>query len=261
MNQIAGIVNEFANNVQLPTYFMLIPNSIYINKDKLPSNVETPNQREIIDDFYSKLTEKVTTIQTTDLLMENKNQYIYFKTDHHQTSLGAYLAYTVFAAQRGEKPVDIRTLDKITASEEFLGTFDSKAQIYNQENDIIDIYLNEKNIDLKQVQYDNETTTSIFNEEYLTKKDKYSFFLNGNNAKVVAQTNNANGKKILIIKDSYAHIMAQFLCQDYEELHFIDPRYYKVSMTDYAKENEITEVLFLYNVSNLVDDLGLLTLK
>ena len=240
---------------------MLIPNSIYINQDKLPNNVETPNQREIIDDFYNQLTEKITPIQTTDLLMANKNEYIYFKTDHHQTSLGAYLAYTAFTAQKGESSVDIRDLEKIIVSQEFLGTFDSKAQIYNQETDVIDIFLNENNIDLKEVRYDNETTKSLFNEEYLTKKDKYSYFLNGNNAKVVAKTNIENGKKVLIIKDSYAHIMAQFLCQDYEELHFIDPRYYKVSMTDYAKENGITEVLFLYNVSNLVDDLGLLTLK
>lgn len=240
---------------------MLIPNSIYINQDKLPNNVETPNQREIIDNFYNQLTEKITPIQTTDLLMANKNEYIYFKTDHHQTSLGAYLSYTAFTEQKGESSVDIRDLEKIIVSQEFLGTFDSKAQIHNQETDVIDIFLNENNIDLKEVQYDNETTTSLFNEEYLTKKDKYSYFLNGNNAKVVAKTKNENGKKLLIIKDSYAHIMAHFLCQDYEELHFIDPRYYKVSMTEYAKENGITEILFLYNLSNLVDDLGLLTLK
>ena len=120
--------------------------------------------------------------------------------------------------------------------------------------------VNEKNTNV-EVQYDNETTNSIYNEEYLSKKDKYSYFLNGNNAKVVVKTNGQNGKKLLLIKDSYSHIMAQFLCQDYEELHFIDPRYYKLSLSEYARNNEITEILFLYNVSNIVSDLGLVTIK
>ena len=240
---------------------MLIPNSIYINQDKLPENVETYNQREIIENFYKQLNNKIKTIQTTDLLLENKDKYIYFKTDHHITSLGAYIAYSAFCITKGETQVNIRELDKMTVSREFLGTFDSKAQIYRQEADIIDIYLNEKNIDIKKAQYDNGTTQSIFNEEYLGKKDKYSFFLNGNNAKVVVKTEVKNGKKLLLIKDSYAHIMAQFLCQDYEEIHFIDPRYYKLPLTEYIKENEITEILFLYNVSNLASDLGLLTVK
>lgn len=261
LSKISKLVNEFTNRTELPIYFMLIPNSIYINQDKLPDNVEVYNQREIIQNFYNQLNDRIEKIQITDLLMANKNEYIYFKTDHHMTSLGAYIAYAAFTTQKGEMPVDIRELDKITVSQSFLGTFDSKAQIYNQEVDRIDIYLNEKNIQMEEVQYDDERAQSIFNEQYLNKKDKYSFFLNGNNAKVIVKTKLKNGKKLLLIKDSYAHIMAQFLCQDYEEIHFIDPRYYKISLTEYSKENKITEVLFLYNVSNLVSDLGLLTLK
>ena len=148
-----------------------------------------------------------------------------------------------------------------TVSKEFLGTFDSKAQVINQEKDQIDIYLNSYNQDIISAEYDKETTNSIFNKEYLDKKDKYSFFLNGNNAKVVIKTKVENDKKLLVIKDSYAHIMAQFLCQNYEEIHFIDPRYYKASLTEYIKQNNITEILFLYNVSNIVTDLGILSLR
>lgn len=261
MQKIATIVNKFAQNTELPNYFMLLPNSIYINQDKLPQNAETYNQREIINDFYNNLNSKIKTIETIDLLQANKDKYIYFKTDHHMTSLGAYLAYSSFNIQKGDIPVNINALDRVIVSQEFLGTFDSKAQINKQQTDIIDIYLNEKNIQMKNVQYDNEQTKSIFNETYLDKKDKYSFFLNGNNAKVVVDTNVENGEKLLVIKDSYAHIMAQFLCQDYEQIHFIDPRYYKTSLTEYAKQNEITEILFVYNVSNLISDLGLLTLR
>lgn len=261
LKRITAVVNKFANNVDIPVYFMLIPNSIYIHQDKLPNNVEVPNQRKIIENWYASLNEKITPVEVTSILEACKEQYTYFKTDHHMTTLGAYLVYAKMCLTMDKTPTTVADTDYKTVSTTFLGTFDSKAQIRNQETDRISIFINEKNTDLKEVQYDKESTRSIYNTEYLTQKDKYSFFLNGNNAKVVVKTKVENGKKLLIIKDSYAHIMAQFLCQDYEELHFIDPRYYKASLSQYAKENAITEVLFIYNLSNLVNDLGLPTLS
>ncbi len=239
---------------------MLIPNSIYIYQEKLPNNATTYDQKEIIDNFYSKLDDKIKTIDVTDILMENKDKYIYFKTDHHMTSLGAYFAYTKLCSEANLEAKKLSDFESKIVSENFLGTFDSKAQIINQENDKIEIYVNQNNLNIKSAEYDKETTKSIFNPEYLDKKDKYSFFLNGNNAKVVVKTNIENGRKLLVIKDSYAHIMAQFLCQNFEEIHFIDPRYYKASLTDYANQNNITEILFLYNTSNLVSDLGVLSI-
>ena len=72
---------------------MLIPNSIYINQDKLPQYAETYNQKEIINNFYNSLDSKINTINVVDILLENKDKYLYFKTDHHMTSYGTYLAY------------------------------------------------------------------------------------------------------------------------------------------------------------------------
>lgn len=240
---------------------MLIPNSIYIHQDKLPNNVVCYNQQDIIEATYNKLDDRIKKIDVVDILLENKDKYIFFKTDHHITSLGAYLAYIKLCITTENEPERLQNFEKIEASSSFLGTFDSKAQIRNQEKDKIEIYINQNNMDLEEVQYDDQKSQSIFNVEYLSKKDKYSFFLNGNNAKVVVKTKIKNGKKLLVIKDSYAHIMAQFLCQNYEEIHFIDLRYYKLSLTEYIKENGITEALFLYNVSNIITDLGLLTIK
>ena len=239
---------------------MLIPNSIYINHEKLPDNVIVYNQQEIIDSFYSKLDNKIETVDVTDILMDNKDKYIYFKTDHHMTSLGAYLVYSKLCLVANLETEKLSDFEQIIVSRDFLGTFDSKAQIINQEKDQIEIYINKKNLIIKSAEYDNETTKSIFNTEYLDKKDKYSFFLNGNIAKVVVKTDVENGKKLLVVKDSYAHIMAQFLCQNFEEIHFIDPRYYKASLIEYAIQNNITDILFLYNVSNLVSDLGILSI-
>ncbi len=261
LKKVSGIVNSLTNKVDIPVYFMLLPNSIYINSEKLPEYVTIYNQNEIIEEFYNLLDNKIVKINATNKLLENKDKYLYFKTDHHMTSLGAYLSYTEFCKKANIEAINLESLKKEIVSEDFLGTFDSEAQMMNQEKDIIEIYLNNNNTNLKNVTYDIEESKSIFNPEFLDVKDKYSFFLNGNNAKVVVKTNIENGKKLLVIKDSYAHIMAQFLCQNYEEIHFIDPRYYKDELTNYIQENNITEVLFLYNLQNMITDLGILSIK
>ena len=260
LEKVENAINNFTNNVNVPIYFMLIPNSIYINREKLPNNVDIYNQKEIIDEFYNKLNNKIKKIDVTEDLEKNKENYLYFKTDHHITSDGAYISYLNFCKVANLVMPKIEEFTKEVVSEDFLGTFDSKAQIPNQKRDEIVVYKNDLNTKVEG-NYDGAQYNSIFNEDYLDKKDKYSYFLNGNNAKVIIKTNVKNEKKILVVKDSYGHIFAQFFCQNFEEVHFIDPRYYRLSILDYIKENNITDVIFLYNVSNLVTDNNIRIIK
>ena len=116
-----------------------------------------------------------TAINVIDTLKNNKDKYIYFRTDHHMTSQGAYLVYLAFCKAVGIEPVT--EYNQETVSSEFLGTFDSKAQIINQKKDDIIAYKNYNNTEgIEEVKYDKETTNSIYNEEYLNTKDKYSYF-------------------------------------------------------------------------------------
>lgn len=256
LQKATQIINSFADKTNIPTYFLLAPNSIYINRDKLPNNVEVANQEKIIEDVYNSCNKNVKTINVIDILEENKNLQLYYKTDHHMTSIGTYLMYKEFCNTANIETTPLTDFNKEVVSTNFLGTFDSKAQVLNQETDKITVYTNTINKDVEG-NYDGNIYNSIFNSEYLDKKDKYSYFLNGNNAKVIIKTKVDNNKKLLVIKDSYAHILAQFICQNYEEIHFIDPRYYNLPLSDYITENGITETLFLYNVSNLVTDIGI----
>lgn len=259
-NTNVEIISDFANKMKeqnIPTYFVLVPNSIYINNDKLPNNVEVPNQEEIINQIYGK-TENTNNINVIESLKkENKNKQLYFKTDHHINSDGAYVIYREYCKAANIAIKEIDNFNRVTISNDFLGTFDSKAQLLNQEPDELFVYKNENNTNIKEAIYDKQTTNSIFNEEYLKGKDKYSYFLNGNNSRAIIKTNVNNDKKLLVIKDSYAHIMSQFLCQEYSEVHFLDPRYTNFDYVEYAKENGITDVLFLYNVSTFVQDTNL----
>lgn len=249
-------IEEFAQKVSVPVYFMLVPNSASVYPEKLPDFAIQSNQIDAIQSIYTQM-KNVRTVDVASLIMKAKDDYIYYKTDHHMTSLGAYLLYVGYCKEAGIDVKNLNEFTKKTVSINFLGTFDSKIQLLWQRPDTIVAYESKENTDLKEVEYDNVTTNSIFNDEYLNKKDKYSYFLNGNNSKVVIKTKVENGKKLLIIKDSYAHSVAQFLCSNYEEIHLIDPRYYHMSLSEYQKENGITSVLFLYNYSNLQTDFGL----
>lgn len=249
INNLVQSINNFYENTNITTYFLLIPTSTYIYQEKLPRFAETINQQELIDSIYN-MSKNIKVINVTNVLKENKEKNIFFKTDHHFTTEGAYLTYLEFCKIANIKPITEYAKEQV--SDSFLGSFDSKAQIINQEKDKIEVYKNSNNTEGLTVDYDKETTNSIFNEDFLKQKDKYSYFLNGNNAKVVVKTNQKNGKKLLVIKDSFAHIMAQFFCQNYEEIHFIDPRYYTYSIEEYAKQNQISETLFLFNVSSVI---------
>ena len=258
-NNVSAISNfaETMQEINIPTYFVLVPNSIYINSDKLPENVEAPNQEEIINTVYSNVKNAKNINVTSALKEENKIKPLYFKTDHHMNSDGAYVVYREFCSTANIQPVQIKDFNKITVTNDFLGTFDSKAQLINQTPDEIFVYENEINTNIKEAVYDKETTKSIFNEEFLTGKDKYSYFLNGNNSRAIIKTKVDNNKKLLVIKDSYAHIMSQFLCENYSEVHFLDPRYTNFAYKEYVQENGITDILFLYNVSNFTTDTNL----
>ena len=256
----ASAISDFAETMQeidIPTYFVLVPNSIYINSDKLPESVEVPNQEDIINTVYSNIKNTKNINVTSALKEENKTKPIYFRTDHHMNSDGAYVVYREFCNTVNIQPVQIENFNKITVTNDFLGTFDSKAQLINQTPDEIFVYENEINTNIEEAVYDKETTKSIFNEEFLTGKDKYSYFLNGNNSRAIIKTKVDNNKKLLVIKDSYAHIMSQFLCENYSEVHFLDPRYTNFDYKEYVQENGITDILFLYNVSNFTTDTNL----
>lgn len=239
---------------------MLVPNSIYIYQDKLPDFAQTVDQGKVIEEQYAKL-QKAKKVEVTKKIKENSQEELYFKTDHHMTSKGAYVLYLAFCKEAGIMPELIQNFEEKVVSQEFLGTFDSKAQILGQEPDTITIFQNKANTDLEKVIYDREETASLYNEKYLKTKDKYSYFLNGNNAKVIVKTKVKNGKKLLMIKDSYAHNVVPFLCSHYEEIHVVDPRYYYASLSEYAKQNDITEILVLYNYANLVSDIGIRGIK
>ena len=252
--KIINVVNRFIDMIPDVKYeFMLVPTAAYIYQDKIPHYNLNYDEKSTIDFFKQNF--KGNYVDVSNILLSNSNKYIYYRTDHHWTTRGAYYAYYEYCKQNGIVPHDY-TFVKV--SEDFYGTIYSKVLDGTIKPDII-----EKIIDDNQyiVKYANLNTNSMYGEKFLNEKDKYSFFLNGNQSLMTISNSNILDKELLIIKDSYANSFIPLIASHYSKIHVIDPRYYKNKISDYLKDNNIKHVLFLYNIGTIDDDLGILSIN
>lgn len=247
-------LNKFAYSLgEMPVYFLLAPNSAEILSDKLPPYA-TVNS-DIIEQVKNKLNSEINFIDVYDSLKDHSNEYIYFKTDHHWTQRGAYYAYLKASNFMGFSAIDIKDFNIETVSESFYGTLYSKSGIRFVNPDCIEILKPEVKADIKVEYIDtNKTSNSLYETSHLKSKDKYSVFLDGNHALVKISTNLNTGKKLLVIKDSYAHSLVPLLTNHYDEIHMIDLRYFNMNIPEYIEQNALNEVLFLYNNISFNDD-------
>jgi len=256
MDKIIRIVNRFKeNNKSINIAFLLAPTSIYINSNKLPSNV-TYDEGRVIDYYEAKLNADF--IDVKDKLRENNEEYLYYRTDHHWTTKGAYYAYLVYCEEKGLTPFEY---EYELVSDDFYGTLYSKVIDNSLDKDSIHKVVDDSEYVVYYKTKD-ETKDSMYEESYLKEKDKYSYFLDNNHA-LITITNKSikSNNEILIIKDSYANSFIPLISKHYKKIHVIDPRFYKTSISEYIKENKIKDVLFLYNVLTLDSDTGIVSVK
>ena len=254
-------------------YTALAGRTVDVNRDILPSLYPS----EVNDAFWNAYTEGASKagINTVDILSPlrkhvNDGEYVYYKTDHHWTTLGAYYAYCEIIKSLGEEPLPIDSFTKEIASEDFLGTVYAKSGIAPSGADTITFF---------RFENDEQFTTTIpvgeevteykgfYNRKYLEDADKYSAFLGhdnftfgGNNPlTLITKDGEENREKLVLIKDSFAHSLAPFLAYHYD-LIILDMRYYipdgniNKTVMQYASEENVSKVLILYNMETFMND-------
>ena len=176
---------------------------------------------------------------------------IFYKTDHHWTAEGAYYAYREVAEILGFIPYSMDKFNLETLSNDFFGTTYSKSGFFFADSEEIKAPRIENGRYKVTIMDTNTEFYTLYDTFYLAKKDKYSTFLSGNNAHVkIYDTQNQEKETLLIIKDSFSHSLAPYLCEHYN-IELIDPRYYNGSIEDYIRENNIKNVLFLFGLDTL----------
>lgn len=253
-------INKFTDkNPDLPVYFLLAPTSQEIYSGLMPSSAPIGSQTELYEYCKNNLT-GAEAINVIDTLKEHSDEYIYYRTDHHWTTLGAYYGYCRAAEQLGFQPLPLSEFDIEEASDDFHGTLFSKTLDYGVTADIMHYY-HPKNEDLKLTLeiYDGAETKeydTFYFREYLEVKDKYSSFMGPNSPMMTITTNN-DGPSLLIFKDSYAHELIPFLANHYSKITVFDMRLVNVGISRFVDISEYDSALILYNAITFSEDSGI----
>jgi hypothetical protein len=247
-----GAVDALAGNVSVPVYFGLIPTAATIWADKLPEGAPNADETALIDQLYFAVGAQ--TVDLEDALAAHRDEAIYYRTDHHWTSLGAYYGANALLTAMGLEPLDLADYPCTTVSDQFYGTSYSTSGAWWIPPDSIHTYISEEGITVTSYADGTPQPSSLYVDSYLEKKDKYSYFLGGNQPLCVIETEQTDAPKVLVIRDSYADALAPFLTQRFSEIHLFDLRYNLTSVKSYVEEHDIDAVVVLYSFANFATD-------
>ncbi len=272
-----GMVSSFLQMYDQPITFSLVPNSYAILEDEVPTGFPGADQQAYTQQIYQTLSEaddQLEIVDFSDALSQHKDEYIYYRTDHHWTTLGAYYAYVAYCEQKGLTPVSLEEL-KENKVEDFYGTFYSKAKRPSQPADTITWY--DVDVDefafVANLQQDKQLAQlgevvqedglellrvdGMMDRRKFEVRDKYAAFMWGNSGYVKIKSshnlNHQEGKtsRLLLFKDSYANSMIPYLTYNYDEIIVVDLRYMAKSTKELMQE-EFDDIFVMYNFSTYV---------
>lgn len=256
-----AMINYYADKLpkDINLYSMIIPTQIEFQAEKYSSLADS--QKESIDYIYGNAAERVNCVDVYDILKEHSEEYIYFRTDHHWTALGAYYAYKAFSEASGTEAVDIKDF-KENKAEGFLGYLYKQAQATELKNkpDTIYYYTNGENIKTQGRAWEDGRELSYESKVFIIpgygEEVKYSIFMGGDHPFLDIPSKADNGRTIMVIKDSYANAFLPWLINNFERVVAVDPRSFEGNITDVISEYKVTDVLLMnYVFTTTFDDI------
>lgn len=244
-------VNKFAASVDVPVDFMIVPSAGFILEDSIKGIHDDYTDDDIIDRIYDLRGENVRCLDLTGLYQNASNGgELYYRTDHHWTSYGAYKAYEAYMQCLGR---EYRAQDGFTIETHsgFRGSIYSRSGLWLTPAENMELWYGSN----LRVETGNGIHNGPFYYDRLKDADMYTVFLNGNQPIVrIYNESNAGKGKILVIRDSYANCIGPMLAESYEEVVMVDLRYYKNSLSQMVAEEGFDNILLLYSIGNFMTD-------
>lgn len=253
----ASMLNTVAKKIgnSATIYDIVVPNSFGVNLDEdIQKNMNTSNQGEAINYIYKKLNKSIKTIETYNQLRNHNSEYLYFKTDHHWTALGAYYVYRSFCETKGIHPHELGDYKK-KKFPDFLGSFyaySNQSKALKKNPDTVEAYIpiatNKEKItprEGKPYQYDIISDANKF-----SSANKYLAFIGGDQPLI--EINNPmlkDDSSCIIIKESYGNAFVPFLVDHYQYVYVVDYRYYTGDVAKVAAKHTNTDIIFLNNTA------------
>lgn len=253
---IKAIKSFSESQKKIPVRMMLVPDAANVLNHSLPALAKPEDQTQMFSMVRKDLGDSVEWIDVSTELNKHKTEKIYYKTDHHWTTLGAFYAFQAAASSLGIEGDLSGKYVSHAVSNSFNGMLASKSGVNLGEKEQIDIYVpTEEDTDLI-IDYVDEgkRSTSLYDSSKLKEKDQYTVFLGGNSSLLDIRTVSTSTKRLLLVKDSFANSFIPFLTPYYREIVVVDPRYYSGTINDLMDSYRISEVLFLYSGNTFFKD-------
>lgn len=258
-------VVDFKKNLGdgIPVAVMFAPSTGYVTTDKLPWIHDSYRDDRYFNTAKRVLSENGITfvdLRESFLKAHADGEQLYYRTDHHWSTAGAYIGYTKLCESLGKKPLD-KSVFHVEDYPNFYGTTYSTSGFWLTGPDSVQVWSNPANKGNIHVRItdgvDTKSNDSFYFYSHLDEDDKYPVFLDGNHA--VTEITNSNVKEgtILLVKDSFSHCLAPFLAENYHKVVLVDMRYYKLSVSDFAQKEQADQVVVLYGIDNFATDTDL----
>lgn len=247
---IFDLMDSFVRGTGLPSTVLLVPSPGTVLADRLPAHAPYYDADPVYELAQELLSCPVMDLRD-DFTARAGDTQLYYKTDHHWTTQGAYLAYEAYCRLKQLTP-EPYIMTPVT--QDFYGTNHTKILDAAAEPDTI---LAVQKLPPMEVRYEDGTVSdSPYRPDLLTHKDQYTYFFGGNWGRVTLRTQ-AQGGHLLVIKDSFANCFVPFLAAHYGQITMVDLRHFEGDLLKLIREEGVTELLFLYEASNLLTDVGI----
>ena len=240
---------------------MIVPNSFGVILDpKVQEKLASSGMDQAIAYSYSLMDKRVNTVNVFDALSAHKKEYIYFRTDHHWTQLGAYYGYQEYCKSMGYSTRPLSNYQKMDFPE-FYGTFYffmNRPESLKGHPDQVTAYQGSMNTMKYTDSKGNLQEGKLINDaSQMLPGNKYNCFMLGDHGYVEIHNEGAPRKKsILVLKDSYGNAFVPLLAQDYRDVYVVDYRHYQGNASSLIREKGIEEILFLNNIMGIGESLS-----
>ena len=248
-------VSDFAAAHPGKVTFLLAPSASVIYPEELPTGAPMADENAMLDDIFTTVGQNASVLDLRPTFTADKNEYLYFKTDHHWTPDGAYRAYQQFCTLKNLTPFDCNVYTKITVPD-FYGTHYSATRRWNAQADSFSYYDLPNQMTVYKVNgeadYEPVKTEGLMNLAKLDTRDKYGAFLDGNNGYSVIEGNGTGS--ILVVKDSYANSFIPYLTANYAKIGVVDFRGLAYGLDSTIEKEGYDQILILYNFQTFISD-------
>ncbi len=242
-------LESFVNSLETGHAVMgIVPSSYQVLKNKLPAGFTALDEESYIDKAYERMSKsRAEAFDILSLFYNHSDDYIYYRTDHHWTYEGAYIAACAYLEKTG-RIIPERNI--LTERNDFLGTYYSKTKKVFAKADTLQLH----RVDGIELTVNGIRKEGLHDMDQFLKRDAYAAMLWGNNALTTVRNDSAPKGKLLVIKDSYANSFVPFLCESFSEIDIVDLRYIAGKLKDNVDLDSYDEILVLYSFSNISSD-------